>query len=102
MSKLLESRYSLDSALIVTLTVSRLRLYYSIDQAIGSWPSRPRPGLGLDFGLIHLKSNSLIPNIAHNKIVAVYKKVYRPSLIAFHFMKSKNLRCLTSFSWNKN
>ena len=31
MSKLLESRYSLDSALIVTLTVSRLGLYYSID-----------------------------------------------------------------------
>ena len=32
MSKLLESRYSLDSALIVTLTVtvSRLRLYYSL------------------------------------------------------------------------
>ena len=70
--------------------------------AIGSWPSRPRPGLGLDFGLIHFKSNSLILDIAHYKIVAVYKNVYRPSLIAFHFMKSKNLRCLTSFSWNKN
>ena len=31
MSKFLESRLCLDSALIVTLTVSRLRLYYSID-----------------------------------------------------------------------
>ena len=88
MSKLLVSRYSLDSALIVTLTVSRLRLYYSIDYAIaiGSWPSRPRLGLGLDFGLIHFKSNSLILDIAHYKIVAVYKNVYRPSLIAFRFI----------------
>ena len=43
--------------------------------AIGSWPSRPRPGLGLDFGLIHFKSNSLILDIAHYKIVAVYKNV---------------------------
>ena len=55
--------------------------------AIGSWPSRPRPGLGLDFGLIHFKSNSLILDIAHYKIVAVYKNVYRPSLIAFHEIK---------------
>ena len=60
MSKLLESRYILDSALTVTLTVSILYRLYSI--AIGSWPSRPRPGLGLglDFGLINFKSNSLI------------------------------------------
>ena len=54
--------------------------------AIGSWPSRPRPGLGLDFGLIHFKSNSVILDIAHYKIVAVYKNVYRPSLIAFRFI----------------
>ena len=54
--------------------------------AIGSWPSRPRPGLGLDFGPIHFKSNSLILDIAHYKIVAVYKNVYRPSLIAFRFI----------------
>ena len=54
--------------------------------AIGSWPSRPRPGLGLDFGLIHFKSNSLILDITHYKIVAVYKNVYRPSLIAFRFI----------------
>ena len=54
--------------------------------AIGSWPSRPRPGLGLDFGLIHFKSNGLILDIAHYKIVAVYKNVYRPSLIAFRFI----------------
>ena len=53
---------------------------------IGSWPSRPRPGLGLDFGLIHFKSNSVILDIAHYKIVAVYKNVYRPSLIAFRFI----------------
>ena len=54
--------------------------------AIGSWPRRPRPGL--DFGLIHFKSNrpSLILDIAHYKIVAVYKNVYRPSLIAFRFI----------------
>ena len=63
MSKLLESRYSLDSALTVTLTVSILYRLYSI--AIGSWPSRPRPGLGLDFGLINFKSNSLFLDIAH-------------------------------------
>ena len=73
MSKLLESIYSLDSALTVTLncylvTVSVSILYrlYSII-AIGSWPSRSRPGLGLglDFGLFNFKSNSLILDIAH-------------------------------------
>ena len=61
--------------------------------AIGSWPSRPRPGLGLDFGLIHFKSYSLILDIAHYKIVAVYKNVYRPSLIAFRFISWNQKIC---------
>ena len=46
------------------LSVSILYRVYSII-AIGSRPSRSRPGLGLDFGLINFKSNSLILDIAH-------------------------------------
>ena len=61
--------------------------------AISSWPSRPRPGLGLDFGLIHFKSNGLILDIVHYKIVAVYKNVYRPSLIAFRFISWNQKIC---------